>query len=381
MPLIFGRLTAADYEDAVARDPRIDALRARDGDCVEEPQFTADYHDPEKRSIANALRVELTDGTVLEETVEYPIGHRRRRADGMPLLVAKFRTNLARRFPQAQQEQILRCIAGPGGAGGDAGAGVRGAVRGASGKLDRLLDDGVGEQADAFDFDLAEVAGLHEDLRVAGEAYAAGCAGDDDVAGAEGHAVAEQRDQGGDVEDHVGCVGVLKNPAIEAGLEAESFGACGKLVGGDKDGAEGAGGVEVLANGPLLGFELVVADRGVVEDGVASDVVERAVHGDGASGGADDGDELAFVVELGGDVGPDDGALVADEGGGEAAEEGGIVGGFEATFCGVVNVVEADTDDLFGGEERWQVLDGGGVKWLAGEECGVGIAQGLGAGV
>ncbi len=106
IPLLFGRLTAADYEDAVAADPRIDALRAK-VECVEEPQFTADYHDPEKRSIANALRLEMTDGTVLEETVEYPIGHRRRREEGMPLLVEKFKTNLRRRFDEAQQQRIL----------------------------------------------------------------------------------------------------------------------------------------------------------------------------------------------------------------------------------------------------------------------------------
>ncbi|MBY4948704.1 2-methylcitrate dehydratase, partial [Cupriavidus respiraculi] len=69
---------------------------------------TADYHDPEKRSIANAMTVELNDGTVLPEVVvEYPIGHKRRRADGIPLLVEKFRTNLARRFPARQQEAIL----------------------------------------------------------------------------------------------------------------------------------------------------------------------------------------------------------------------------------------------------------------------------------
>ena len=106
IPLLFGRLTAADYEDAVASDPRIDVLRAK-MECVEHPAFTADYHDPEKRSIANSLRVELDDGTVLEETVEYPIGHRRRRAEGLPLLVEKFRTNLQRRFSPAQQQQIL----------------------------------------------------------------------------------------------------------------------------------------------------------------------------------------------------------------------------------------------------------------------------------
>jgi 2-methylcitrate dehydratase len=110
VPLIFGRLTAADYEDKVALDPvwgpRIDFVRS-EITCVEEPQFTRDYHDPEKRSIANSLRMELNDGTILQETVEYPIGHRRRREEGLPLLVEKFRTNLGRRFPAGQQQLIL----------------------------------------------------------------------------------------------------------------------------------------------------------------------------------------------------------------------------------------------------------------------------------
>ncbi|MEM5326541.1 bifunctional 2-methylcitrate dehydratase/aconitate hydratase [Paraburkholderia sp. JHI2823] len=107
VPLVFRRLTAADYEDEVASDPRIDALRAKTV-CVEDPQFTKDYHDPAKRSIANALSVELNDGTVLDEVVvEYPIGHQRRRQEGIPLLLEKFRTNLARRFPAKQQQAIL----------------------------------------------------------------------------------------------------------------------------------------------------------------------------------------------------------------------------------------------------------------------------------
>jgi 2-methylcitrate dehydratase len=106
IPLLLGRLTAADYEDNIAADPRIDSLRAK-VECVEDPRFTADYHDPEKRSIANSLRVELTDGSMIEETVEYPIGHRRRRDEGMPLLVEKFKTNLRRRFPDQQQQRIL----------------------------------------------------------------------------------------------------------------------------------------------------------------------------------------------------------------------------------------------------------------------------------
>jgi len=107
VPLIFGRLTAADYEDSVANDPRIDALRDKI-ECSEDKQFTKDYHDPEKRSIANGLTVELKDGTKIPEVmVEYPIGHRRRRKEGMPVLVEKFKTNLARRFPAKQQKSIL----------------------------------------------------------------------------------------------------------------------------------------------------------------------------------------------------------------------------------------------------------------------------------
>ncbi|KVK82122.1 bifunctional 2-methylcitrate dehydratase/aconitate hydratase [Burkholderia sp. MSMB1498] len=107
VPLLFGRLTAADYEDAVAADPRIDALRAKIA-CVEDPQFTKDYHDPTRRSIANALAVEFDDGSTLAEVaVDYPIGHMRRRADGIPLLIDKFRANLARRFPAKQQQAIL----------------------------------------------------------------------------------------------------------------------------------------------------------------------------------------------------------------------------------------------------------------------------------
>jgi 2-methylcitrate dehydratase len=107
VPLIFGRLTAEDYEDDVASDPRIDALRTKIS-CVEDKQFTKDYLDPNRRSIANALTVEFNDGTKLKEVVvEYPIGHKRRRKEGMPLLVEKFKTNLARVFPAKQADAIM----------------------------------------------------------------------------------------------------------------------------------------------------------------------------------------------------------------------------------------------------------------------------------
>ena len=105
--LIKGNLTAADYEDGVAADPRIDALRARMV-CVENKQWSRDYLDPAKRSAANAVQVWFKDGSKTDKlVVEYPIGHRRRRKEGVPLLEAKFRTNLARRLAPKQQQAIL----------------------------------------------------------------------------------------------------------------------------------------------------------------------------------------------------------------------------------------------------------------------------------
>jgi 2-methylcitrate dehydratase len=109
--LIKGDLTAADYEDEAAADPRIDALRAKTV-CVEDPQWSRDYLDPAKRSIANAVQVFFADGTATPRVaIEYPLGHRRRRKEGVPLLEAKFRRNLARRFPPRQQRAILAACA------------------------------------------------------------------------------------------------------------------------------------------------------------------------------------------------------------------------------------------------------------------------------
>ena len=105
--LIFGTLTADHYEDEVAADPRIDALRDKMA-VIENPQYSVDYLDPDKRSIANAVQIHLKDGSATEKIeVEYPLGHRRRRAEGIPLLVEKFTANLASRFPARQSEAIL----------------------------------------------------------------------------------------------------------------------------------------------------------------------------------------------------------------------------------------------------------------------------------
>ena len=107
VPFIYGRLTARDYEDDIAADPRIDALREKIV-CVEDPSYTADYHDPEKRSIANAITVEFNDGTVFAEVaVEYPIGHARRRVEGIPLLIEKYKVNLARIYDKDKQSKII----------------------------------------------------------------------------------------------------------------------------------------------------------------------------------------------------------------------------------------------------------------------------------
>jgi len=107
MPLIFGRLTARDYEDEVANDERIDSLREKII-CIEDTDFTADYHDPQKRSIANAITIEFNDGSSFGEVVvEYPVGHARRRAEGIPLLIEKFKINLTRIYGKKQRDEIL----------------------------------------------------------------------------------------------------------------------------------------------------------------------------------------------------------------------------------------------------------------------------------
>jgi len=104
--LIHGTLTAEHYEDEAAADPRIDALRAR-MTVVENETFTKDYFDPEKRAIGNAVQVRFTDGTATRRVaVDYPIGHRKRRPEGIPLLVEKFRRNVRTRFDEARAREL-----------------------------------------------------------------------------------------------------------------------------------------------------------------------------------------------------------------------------------------------------------------------------------
>ncbi|KAK4057743.1 ATP-binding cassette transporter CGR1 [Microbotryomycetes sp. JL221] len=110
VPLIFGRLTAEDYTDKVAADSRIDELRSKIS-CVEDKTFSAEYHDPEKRFIGNALTITLNDGTVLDEVhIDYPVGHKRRREEGTPLLEAKFKRHIEPHFPADHVQKIVKAV-------------------------------------------------------------------------------------------------------------------------------------------------------------------------------------------------------------------------------------------------------------------------------
>jgi 2-methylcitrate dehydratase len=113
VPLIFGRLTAADYEDAVAADPRVDALRLK-MQVRENPTFTSEYYAADKRYIGNALQVFFTDGSSSQRVqVDFPIGHRKRRAEGMPVLVKKFQDSVAAHFNARQAQRIKALFAVP----------------------------------------------------------------------------------------------------------------------------------------------------------------------------------------------------------------------------------------------------------------------------
>ena len=106
IPLLFGRLEASDYEDNVAGDPRVDALRAK-MQVRENAAFTQDYYAADKRYIGNAVQVFFNDGTSSPRVaVDFPIGHRKRRAEGMPVLVKKFEASVAAHFPPKQTESI-----------------------------------------------------------------------------------------------------------------------------------------------------------------------------------------------------------------------------------------------------------------------------------
>jgi 2-methylcitrate dehydratase len=105
--LLRGELTADDYEDAAAADPRLDWLRERMV-VTEDPRYSADYLDPDKRSIANAIQVIFEDGSRSERLeVEYPLGHRRRRAEALPLLLEKLERNLRSHLPADQSREVL----------------------------------------------------------------------------------------------------------------------------------------------------------------------------------------------------------------------------------------------------------------------------------
>ena len=106
VPMIFGRLTAADYEDDVASDPRIDALREK-MEVTENEGYTKDYFDPDKRYIGNAIQVFFKDGSSTQRVaIDYPIGHRQRREEGIPVLVRKFEASVSAKLKQGQWQAL-----------------------------------------------------------------------------------------------------------------------------------------------------------------------------------------------------------------------------------------------------------------------------------
>jgi 2-methylcitrate dehydratase len=105
--LLFGELTAEHYEDSIAKDPRIDSLRQKTH-VSESPEFSKSYIDPDKRTIGNAIQIFFNDGSFTKEVViEYPIGHRKRREEGVPLLMEKFTRSVHQHFGKDQAEKIL----------------------------------------------------------------------------------------------------------------------------------------------------------------------------------------------------------------------------------------------------------------------------------
>jgi 2-methylcitrate dehydratase len=111
VPLIFGRLTAADYEDKIANDPRIDVLRAK-MEVKENSRFTKEYYEREQRHIGNALHISFSDGSPkLDISIDFPVGHRKRRAEGIPLLVQKFEASVAAHYPPKQADTVKALFA------------------------------------------------------------------------------------------------------------------------------------------------------------------------------------------------------------------------------------------------------------------------------
>lgn len=107
--LVFGRLQATDYPDGseAATSPLVESLRQKIK-CVEDPQYTKDYHDPSLRTISNALTVELNDGTILDEVaVEAPLGHRLRREEAKPVILEKYKRHLGPHYPEAKVKELV----------------------------------------------------------------------------------------------------------------------------------------------------------------------------------------------------------------------------------------------------------------------------------
>jgi hypothetical protein len=204
----------------------------------------------------------------------------------------------------------------------------------------------IAENAELFDFDFDDIAGLQKNWRCAENAHTLRGAGCDNVAGLEGDAFGDELDEFGDAKDHFGGVGVLQGSAVDAcgdseGVRIRDFVARGEMR---TDRAEG---VARFAADPLLIGELPSAGGDVVEGHVAEDVLERVGGTNRFPFAADDDGELSFVIDLWVGAGNDDGIIGAADAGGKFGEEDGSGRqGLGASFDGMVAIIEADGDDF-----------------------------------
>src|SRR6266478_1700738 len=205
---------------------------------------------------------------------------------------------------------------------------------------------GVAQDTDPFDLHFEDIARLHENRWLAHRPNATGCSGDNHITRFQTHRDADHCDQLGDAEDELVGTRILHHSAVQAALNAQPVGPRRHGIGRHQPGAERPGGIEILAHRPLRRAQLKIANRRIVEQGVARNVIEGSVALDAASSPADHHGELRLIVEGGRFAWPQDRFTVSDQTRREAREDFGIDRLLESAFLEVIIVVETDTEDF-----------------------------------
>src|SRR5467141_425246 len=209
-----------------------------------------------------------------------------------------------------------------------------------------LVLDGIAQDTDPLDLHFEDIARLHENRWLARRPNAAGCSGDDHITRLQTHRDADHCNQLGDAEDELVGTRILHHSAVQAALNAQPVGPRRHGIGRHQPRAECPCGIEILAHRPLRRAQLKIANRRIVEQGVAGNVIEGSVAVDAASSPADHHGELRLIVERGRFAWPPDRFTVSDQTRREARENFGIDRLFEPAFLEVNIVVETDTEDF-----------------------------------